>query len=54
MRWDENFAAILRDHGLNLSYSVETDERGYSYTKIDVEYIKEGIKKTKEGHIKGQ
>ena len=46
MRWDENFAAILRDHGLNLSYSVETDERGYSYTKIDVEYIKEGIKKT--------
>ena len=44
LRWEENFAAILRDMGLHLIYSVIPDENGYSYTRIEVEYVKEGEK----------
>ena len=43
MRWEENFAAILRDQGLNLSYSVITDEHGNPTTNIEVEFQKDGI-----------
>ena len=42
MRWIENFGAVLRDEGLNLSYNVETDEHGHHVTKIEVQYEKEG------------
>jgi hypothetical protein len=42
MRWKENFAAILRDQGLNLSFSVIPDERGHYDTKIMVEFQKDG------------
>ena len=48
LRWDENFAAILRDMGLNLIFSVIPDDTGYAYTKIEVEYIKEGKKTRKD------
>ena len=49
MRWNENFAAILRDQGLNLSYSVIQDEQGHYETKIMVEFQKDG-KLTKKRH----
>ena len=42
MRWEENFAAILRDYGLNLHYDVIQDEDGHWHTKIEVEFQKEG------------
>ena len=47
MRWEENFAAILRDQGLNLYYAVITDENGHYYTKIEVEFQKDGEMKKK-------
>ena len=31
MRWDENYAAILKDQGLSLIYSVITDEDGIPF-----------------------
>ena len=43
MRWKENFAAILRDQGFNLSYTVSQDEQGHFDTKIMVEFQKDGI-----------
>ena len=48
LRWDENFAAILRDMGVNLIYSVLPDDNGYCYTKIEVEYVREGLKLRKD------
>ena len=42
MRWKENFAAILRDQGLNLTYTVVADERGHCSTEIEVEFQKNG------------
>ena len=42
MRWKENFAAILRDQGLNLTYSVIPDEHGHYATKIEVEFQNDG------------
>ena len=42
MRWEENFAAILRDQGLNIHYSVTPDKHGHSATKIEVEFHKDG------------
>ena len=42
LRWEENFAAILRDKSLNVIYSVIPDENGYHFTKFEVEFIKEG------------
>ena len=48
MRWDKNFAAILRDMGMNLSYSVISDENGFCFTRIVVEYKKGGILIKKE------
>ena len=50
MRWQENFAAILRDQGLNLSYKVIPDEEGDFTTKIEVEYEKEGKPMKKDIH----
>ena len=50
MRWQENFAAILRDQGLNLSYKVIPDEDGAFTTKIEVEYEKEGKQMKKDIH----
>ena len=48
LRWDENFAAILRDKGLNLTYSVIPDKNGYCQTRIEVEYLKNGKLQRKE------
>ena len=42
MRWQENFAAILRDQGFNLTYKVVLDEEGDYNTKIEVEFEKDG------------
>ena len=42
MRWDENFAAILRDQGLNLHYSVLPDQNGHYTTNIEVEFQRDG------------
>ena len=54
MRWKENFAAILRDQGLNLHYSVIPDEHGHFITVIEVEFKKEGkmIKKNIKQYLK--
>ena len=46
LRWEENFAAILRDQGLNLIYSVIQDEDGYPATRIQVGFKKDGVDKT--------
>ena len=43
LRWEENFAAILRDKGLNLTYSIVIDENGFADTKIDVTFMKDGV-----------
>ena len=48
LRWEENFAAILRDKGLNLIYSVVPDENGHSVTRIEVEYMKDGMKRKQD------
>ena len=45
LRWEENFAAILRDKGLNLTYSIVIDENGFADTKIDVTFMKDGVRK---------
>ena len=45
MRWDENFAAILREKGMNLEYSVAPDENGHWITNIEVTYQKEGFQR---------
>ena len=42
MRWKENFAAILRDQGLNLTYTVKPEKHGHLTTEIMVEFKKEG------------
>ena len=47
MRWEENFAAILRDQGLNIIYSVIKDEEGHHITKIEVKFHKDGKPVTK-------
>ena len=49
MRWQENFAAILRDQGLNLTYKVIPDEEGEYTTNIEVEFEKGGKKVRKLG-----
>jgi hypothetical protein len=38
----ENFAAVLRDQGFNLTYSVIPEEHGHYDTKIVVEFQKDG------------
>ena len=54
MRWKENFAAILRDKGLNLTYTVLPDEKGHCVTRIEVEFEKDGtlIKKDIDDYLK--
>ena len=56
MRWKENFAAILRDKGLNLTYLVIPDEEGHYSTKIDVEFMKDGkmVKKDIDEYLKDE
>ena len=53
MRWQENFAAVLRDEGLHLLYNVIPDEQGHYSTKIEVEFEKEGktVRKTVQDFI---
>ena len=48
MRWEENFAAILRDQGMNMIYTVVPDEHGHHVTKIEVEFKKDD-KLTRKG-----
>merc|ERR1712082_283717 len=36
LRWDENFAAILRAQGCKLTYEIEEDEEGFPSTAIYV------------------
>ena len=48
MRWKENFAAILRDQGLNLHYSVIQDQNGHYSTEIEEEFQREGKSIKKE------
>ena len=48
LRWEENFAAILRDQGLNVIYSTLQNELGHYYIKIEVEFPKDGGKEIKE------
>ena len=43
LRWDENFAAILRQkEGITLQYCMEEDASGNPSTKIYVKFTKEG------------
>jgi hypothetical protein len=49
LRWDENFAAILKDkEGLILRYVIEEDDDGYPSTTIYVEYKKNDQMNTKK------
>ena len=54
MRWQENFAAILRDQGLNITVMVVQDDSGHYTTRIEVEFQKDGksIKKDIKTYIK--
>ena len=56
MRWQENFAAVLRDQGLNITYMVIPDECGHYTTKIEVEFQKDGksIKKDITKYLKDE
>ena len=42
MRWQENFAAILRDQGLNITFMVVQDDSGHYTRDIEVEFQKDG------------
>ena len=42
LRWDENFAAILREKGCSLRYIIETDDDGYPMTTVYVDFNKDG------------
>ena len=48
LRWDENFAAILRDKKLTMKYLFEDDSDGYPSMKVHVEFERNGEKITKE------
>ena len=49
LRWDENFAAILRQkEGITLQYCMEDDASGNPSTKIYVNFTKEGNATVKE------
>ena len=49
LRWDENFAAILRQkEAITLKYCIEEDEKGNPSTKIYVNFTKEGEACVKE------
>ena len=41
LRWEENFAAILRTKGYTIKYILEEDMEGYPKTAVYVEYINE-------------
>ena len=40
LRWDKNFAAILKDKGLIVRYAIEEDDDGFPSTTIFVDYKK--------------
>ena len=40
LRWDENFAAILRDKDCTLEYNITEDEEGFPFTVVRVNFIK--------------
>ena len=46
LRWDENFAAILRTQKCSLKYTIEEDVDGNPRTSISVEHIKNGKLRT--------
>ena len=46
LRWDENFAAILRAKGYTIKYQMEEDSDGNPKTAIYIEHEKDGRKKT--------
>ena len=48
LRWDENFAAILREKNVTLRYSIEENEEGHPTTTIYVDYIENGETNTKK------
>ena len=42
LRWDENFAAILRTKGCTISYEMEEDQDGFPRSAIYVKHEKDG------------
>ena len=48
LRWDENFAAILREKNVTMNYMIEDDEEGNPTTMVYVEYEKNGKTNTKK------
>ena len=42
LRWNENFAAILRKKGIIVRHVIEDDEDGYPCTTVYVDYDKDG------------
>ena len=48
LRWDENFAAILREKKSTLRYLIEENEEGFPATSIYVDYEEKGEIKTKK------
>ena len=42
LRWNENFATIIRERGWTIRHSIEEDEDGYPSTSIYVDYEKNG------------
>ena len=48
MRWEENFASIFWDMGMNLTYTVIPNENGFCFTNIEVDCMINGIKMKKE------
>ena len=48
LRWDENFAAILREKNVTMKYMIEDDDEGNPTTMVYVEYEKNGKSNTKK------
>ena len=48
VRWDENFAAILRERNYNVRYIIENDRDDYPKTSVYVDFEKDGEEKTKK------
>ena len=42
LKWDENFAAIIREKGCTIKYKIEDDLDGYPITRVYVDYMKSG------------
>ena len=48
LRWNENFAAILRQKGLTVRHVMEEDSDGFPCTTVYIDYEKEGKEVSKE------